>query len=66
MADIDVVPKQRAGGMMWWIVGVVALLLILWVVFGRRPSTVGSRLQPETWHTAVLDSVAVPGTLVRS
>jgi len=38
MADIDVVPKRRTT--MWvWIVLALAIIVVLWMVFGRGSST---------------------------
>jgi len=42
MADIDIVPKQRSGTTWLWILlAIVAVVLIAWMLMGRRttPST---------------------------
>lgn len=39
MADIDIVPKRRAGSAWLWIVIAIVVVVLLWLAFGRGGGT---------------------------
>jgi hypothetical protein len=50
MADIDIVPKTRAGlTWLWILLAIVAALVIMWMIMGpsAQPTTGGAAARPD-------------------